>query len=112
MSQLTPTPPTSARVRGHVASCEQLAKQVALLVQRALNADTFGRRVRVLADEVRFQKDDGGWWYVPVTVHRDEEVMASVYLAMSDTEVKLMKKNLHVLLVPRIIPFSRNKDAA
>ena len=48
---------------------------IAKVVRERLRSIPMGDRVVVLADEVRPQPEDGGWWYVPVSIHRDTEFM-------------------------------------
>ncbi|MEZ6235118.1 MAG: hypothetical protein R3B68_13100 [Phycisphaerales bacterium] len=89
-------------------------KIVAALVQEQLRSDQrFAvRSVRVLADEIT-KPSDGSFWYLPVSIHRDTENMATIYEALSSIESVLESTHgVRVLLVPRIIPFQKWQDVA
>ncbi|MBY0311641.1 MAG: hypothetical protein K2W85_06205 [Phycisphaerales bacterium] len=74
----------------------------------AKNAHT--AKARVLGDEVWHDAD---LWYVPVSVQRDTEWMATIYDTFSEIEEELEEqKGLRVLIVPRIVPFQRWSETA
>jgi hypothetical protein len=88
-------------------------EQVAKAVQDNLREIPGAKQVRVLVDEVRKDQSESGWWYVPVSIHRDTENMGLIYTALSEVEETLLEhEGLSVLLVPRIIPFQKWSDVA
>lgn len=92
---------------------DKTSEQVAKVVQDMLRKSPGGAQVRVLTDEVREDQSDRGWWYVPVSIHRDLERMGLIYDTLSAVEEALLESDqLSVLLVPRILPYQKWSDVA
>jgi hypothetical protein len=79
---------------------------VAKLVQERLRAaGQVGASLRVVAEDVVRQTNDGVWWYVPVSIQRVSSRMAEIYYTLSDVEERIEEEDhVSVLLVPRILP--------